>query len=260
MREEVHREVERRLGAIEAEEGVRVIFACESGSRAWGFASNDSDFDVRFLYVHRREWYLSVEMGRDVIERPIVDDYDVNGWELRKALRLFARSNPPLLEWLGSPIVYREVTGVATALRGLARRHHSPLACLHHYLHMARGNFRDYLRGPQVKRKKYLYVLRPLLAMRWIEAGRGVVPTEFALLLDHLPDDAELKLALDDLLAKKRAGSELDEGPRIEPISRFIEAELARHDAAGPSAPSHPPVGPAELDPVLLSALDEAWR
>src|SRR5258708_16293983 len=103
----VHQRVRDALAQVEAERHVRVLFACESGSRAWGFASRDSDYDVRFLYVHQRDWYLSVEDHRDVIELPISDDLDVSGWELRKALRLLRKSNPPLLEWLKSPFVYR---------------------------------------------------------------------------------------------------------------------------------------------------------
>ena len=126
--------VNRRLDAIEREEGVRVLFACESGSRAWGFASPDSDYDVRFVYAHPRDWYLSIGDQRDVIERPIVDLYDVNGWDLRKALRLFRKSNPPMLEWLGSPIVYRERTAAAASLRRIAARSFSPRACAFHYL------------------------------------------------------------------------------------------------------------------------------
>lgn len=96
------------LEAIEQRHDVRVLFACESGSRGWGFASPDSDYDVRFLYVHKPEWYLRVEPQRDVIERPIDDVLDVSGWELRKALQLMRRSNPTLFEWLDSPVIYRE--------------------------------------------------------------------------------------------------------------------------------------------------------
>ena len=105
----VRAEVARRLRQIEAEEGVRIFYACESGSRAWGFPSKDSDYDVRFLYAHPRPWYLSidVERKRDVIERPITDEIDLGGWDLRKALQLFRKSNPPLLEWLQAPIIYR---------------------------------------------------------------------------------------------------------------------------------------------------------
>lgn len=95
-----------RLDAIQASENVCIVYACESGSRAWGFPSADSDYDVRFIYVRPVEWYLSIDDKRDVIECPVEDGLDINGWDLRKALRLSRKSNPPLLEWLGSPIVY----------------------------------------------------------------------------------------------------------------------------------------------------------
>lgn len=94
MREEILK----RLTDIEGEEDVKIFYACESGSRAWGFPSADSDYDVRFLYRHPEEWYLSVDLEekRDVIERPINDDLDISGWDLRKALKLLRKSNPPL--------------------------------------------------------------------------------------------------------------------------------------------------------------------
>mgnify|MGYP006200345901 CR=1 FL=1 len=114
------------LQRIEREHDVRVLYACESGSRAWGFASTDSDFDVRFIYVHRQDWYLRIDEPRDVIERPLTDELDISGWELRKTLRLLRNANPTLLEWLDSPLVYRAEPGALQALRGLARQFHSP--------------------------------------------------------------------------------------------------------------------------------------
>src|SRR5690349_5244719 len=181
---DVHQRVHDALARVEAERNVRVLFACESGSRAWGFASRDSDYDVRFLYVHQRDWYLSVENPRDVIEQPIDDNLDVSGWELRKALRLLRKSNPPLLEWLKSPLVYREDRAFVEQLKNLAAQFYSPRRCFEHYLHMAAGNARDYLRGRElVSLKKYLYVFRPLLACRWIERNLGPVPMLFAQLV-----------------------------------------------------------------------------
>ena len=112
-------EIEQRLRNIEREENVCIFYACESGSRAWGFASENSDYDVRFLYIHPTDWYLSIEERRDVIERPIVDDIDLNGWDIRKALALLRRSNPPLLEWLQSPIIYHQKLTVVEKIRSL---------------------------------------------------------------------------------------------------------------------------------------------
>lgn len=195
-----------RLAAIEAEPwngaGVRILYASESGSRAWGFASRDSDWDVRFLYVHPPTWYLSVADRQDVIELPIADDLDINGWELRKALRLLRKGNPVLREWLHSPIVYRAAPGVAERLRRLAGTQASPRAALHHYLHMAQRNHREYLQGPEVRLKKYLYVLRPLLACLWIECGRGQPPVELAQLVDALLPTGAVRTAVLDLVRR----------------------------------------------------------
>ncbi len=181
------------LGQIEADENIKVVYACESGSRAWGFPSVDSDYDVRFLYVRPVEWYLLIDEKRDVVECPINEGLDINGWDLRKALQLFRKSNPPLLEWLGSPIVYLEKYSVAAKMRELASVYYSPSACLYHYLHMARGNFREYLKGEEVWVKKYFYVLRPILAMNWIEKELGVVPTDFNVLVEKLVTEPEVE-------------------------------------------------------------------
>ena len=224
-------EILRRLERIESEEDVQVFYACESGSRAWGFESTDSDWDVRFLYVHPRDWYLSidVENKRDVIERPINDELDVSGWDLRKALKLLRKSNPPLLEWLSSPIVYKETGDTAERLRQAVAEFYSPISAFHHYLHMAKGNHREFLKGDLVRLKKYFYVLRPLLAIRWIEIDQTrPVPMEFQKLVDACVDSDEVRGEINDLLVRKRSGQELDQQPKIPVLTNFIEAELAR--------------------------------
>src|SRR5512139_3353952 len=198
---EVRQRVLRALDEIEARHDVKVLFACESGSRGWGFASPDSDYDVRFVYVHALPWYLQVEAARDVIELPISDELDVSGWELRKALQLMHRSNPTLLEWLDSPVAYREEPAATARLRSLAPQFFSPLSVRHHYLSMARKNFRGYLQGEQVRLKKYLYVLRPLLAVRWIDRGLGMPPMRFADLAAATLGDAALLADINRLLA-----------------------------------------------------------
>lgn len=223
--------IQATLSSLEASEGIKVLYAVESGSRAWGFPSRDSDYDVRFIYIHRPEWYLSIEERRDVIERNLEHDVDLSGWDIRKALLLFRKSNPPLLEWLHSPIVYREHPPFTQALRSLLPSYYSPRACMHHYLNMASGNLRHYLQGESVWTKKYLYVLRPVLAAKWLEQDLGVVPVEFDHLVEELVDDPELRRAIEELLARKRQGAELDKGSRIEIISRFVESEVERLEA-----------------------------
>ena len=245
---------------MEDEESVTIFFACESGSRAWGFPSANSDYDVRFLYAHPRDWYLSIDLERrrDVIERPITDALDVGGWDLRKALQLFRKSNPPLLEWLQSPIVYREETTVAARFRDLLPVYYSPVKARYHYLHMAQGNARAYLKGDEIWLKKYFYVLRPVLAIQWIDADLGAVSMEFDVLVERLITSPELKQAIADLLATKRAGDELGRGPRIAPISDFIERELERL-AAMKVEDNRPKPDVEILNQFFRDALDELW-
>ncbi len=219
------------LSGIEQEYGVRILYACESGSRAWGFASQDSDFDVRFIYVHPRDWYMAidVERKRDVIEI-MEGELDFSGWDLRKALHLLYKGNPPLVEWLGSPIVYLDRDDFADRLGGLLPHYFLPTAAMYHYLHMAQGNYREYLRGERVRTKKYLYVLRPLLAIRWIRDTGSVPPVKFVTMVNSLLPKGELQQDVHKLLVRKIAGQELDDGPRIPSISKFIEAELAGYE------------------------------
>lgn len=253
-------EILARLDRIETEERVKILYACESGSRAWGFPSADSDFDVRFLYVHPRDWYLSVDLERkrDVIERPILDEIDLNGWDLRKALGLFWKSNPPLLEWLDSPIVYREQGRTAAQMRRLAQSYYSPKACMYHYLHMAKGNYREYLKGDRVWVKKYFYVLRPVLAIRWLEKGLGVVPMKFQDLLDNTVESPELKQEIYRLIVEKERGAELDDGPRNPVIGDFLDSEMRRLTAKQFQLPTgHRSM--EELNALFRGALEEAW-
>lgn len=253
-------EIQNQITSIERDFDVKILYACESGSRAWGFPSKDSDYDVRFIYAQRPEWYLSIhlEHKRDVIELPINDDLDINGWNLRKALMLYRKSNPPLLEWLGSPIIYHESGNVANKLRELARQYHSPIACMYHYFHMAQGNYRTYLQGDQVWIKKYFYVLRPLLAIRWLEERRGVVPTEFSKIVDTTLEHGTLKKAINELIVDKKAGKELDRGTRIPVISDFLDDEMERLEET-----DFGPVGekcPIEtLDNLFQETLSETW-
>lgn len=258
--EAIVEEVRRRLDLVESSEGVRILLAVESGSRAWGFPSRDSDYDVRFVYIHPPEWYLSVDadLRRDVIERPILDEIDLSGWEIRKALLLFAKSNPPLLEWLSSPLVYRDTQTLAPRLRALLPNYYAPNASLYHYLHMAQGNFKDYLRGDVVWVKKYFYVLRPLLAVRWIEQGRGPVPMLFTDVLVTIADKPELVAEIETLRKRKMAGEELDRGPAIPIITDFVSSELARLEQLHPERKVQYP-GFEPLNTLFRAVLSETF-
>jgi len=252
-------EILQRLQDIEDREEVKVLYACESGSRAWGFASKNSDWDVRFIYVRPQDWYLSVdaERRRDVIELPIVDDFDISGWDIRKALWLLRKSNTPLLEWINSPIVYLQQTSFAEQLRDLLPAFYSFRACHYHYLSMAKSNYREYLQGEKVRLKKYLYVLRPLLAVSWMEQGRGQVPVEFGVLLDCLKNN-EVKKEILALVERKIAGNELDQGKRVDALNDFIDKELER--LAGATVPNSMNSDLEPLNILFRNTLNEAWK
>jgi predicted nucleotidyltransferase len=247
------------LKQIESQENVKVLYACESGSRAWGFPSEDSDYDVRFIYVHPLDWYLSINDKRDVIERPINDLLDINGWDLRKALKLLRKSNPPLLEWLQSPIVYWEKYSVAGRMRELSPLTFSPRSCMHHYFNMGKGNFRDYLQGDKVKVKKYFYVLRPVLACLWLQRSNTVPSVEFETLVAALLPDGSLRRAIESLLIRKKVGDEFNVEPRIEVIHEFLETEIGNIEDYLQSVGKSPAADIKVFDQVFKAALNEVW-
>ncbi|MGR3806231.1 nucleotidyltransferase domain-containing protein [Pasteurella testudinis] len=222
MLEKIRHELKR----IEAEENVVILYAIESGSRAWGFPSQDSDYDVRFIYSRTKEDYLSIDDPRDVLEYPINDLLDISGWDLKKALKLCRKGNPALAEWLYSPVVYQANSLFLNEFRQLADSYFSASSMIHHYLHMADGNFRGYLKSDLVKIKKYFYVLRPILACMWIEKYRCNPPILFVDLLNDPILAPELRRCIEALLARKLAGEEFDLELKIERINQFIEEKI----------------------------------
>ncbi|WP_438421167.1 nucleotidyltransferase domain-containing protein [Bacillus siamensis] len=248
------------LKRMEAKHDVKVLYAVESGSRAWGFPSSESDYDVRFLYVPKKEWYFSIEPHRDVIEEPIHDMLDISGWELRKALQLFKKSNPPLLEWLSSEMIYYEAFTAAEKLRKLKTRAFSPEACLYHYLNMAKRNEKTELRGSAVKIKKYFYVLRPLLACKWIETFGTVPPMSFSVLADALLTDEALISEISTLLTRKKSGQELAPEPGNMIIHAFIEEEIERIGQYAKTVKTPKPDITDELNQLLIQTVEEAWE
>jgi predicted nucleotidyltransferase len=254
-----------RLDAAEHEHEVRILYAVESGSRAWGFASPDSDYDVRFIYAHRPSWYFAfdVERRRDVIEYPIIDAIDCSGWDVRKALYLFTRTNGALLEWLNSPIKYIERGSLAGQLRMLAPQELNETALCYHYSHMARGNAREYLFKDKARLKKYFYVLRPLLAIRYIEQGYGVPPVEFESLVEVVAPD-EIRPGIASLLDAKRTSSELGYGDPIQEINEFIEHELERHGDSFKGQGRPDLLAKIELrnrlNDIFRSVISESWQ
>ena len=242
-----------KLDEIESRENVKILLAVESGSRAWGFASPDSDYDVRFIYVRPKEDYLRLEKTRDVIELPIAGELDINGWDLDKTLRLLRASNPTLFEWFSSPIVYRE-TAFAQEFRSIMQRYFSSKRGLSHYLSMASSNYREYLKGDTVKAKKYFYVLRPVLACRWILDKGTPPPMLFSELMEAELDPA-LVPDVDSLLNLKMNAPEIKTIPKIESVNRYLDSCIEEVRSRIVQLPEDANHGWEELNRLFLSQL-----
>ncbi|MBN2655510.1 MAG: nucleotidyltransferase domain-containing protein [Spirochaetales bacterium] len=215
-----------RLKEIEIEHDIKIILAVESGSRAWGFESADSDYDVRFVYMHKKDWYLHVKPKRDVIEYPIVDDFDFSGWDIKKTLELISRSNNTISEWLRSPIVYIRDNRSVDILREINNLYFSPVSSIYHYLSMAERNFDPIQKKDQIRLKKYFYVLRPTLACFWIMKYKEFPPIEFEKLLTLLDIENPVYLKIRDLLEIKKSLLEAGEIFSIGLLDSYISESL----------------------------------
>ena len=196
------------LRAIEHEHNVKVLLAVESGSRAWGFESANSDWDVRFIYVPKPEWYFTVNEKRDVIEHFYEDDVDLAGWELRKALVMLRKSNPSLLEWLNSPKVYYKDDEFVKRIREVENDYFNPIRTMYHYNHIYIKHDERYLQKQGYPMKRFLYYLRGVLACKWIESNKSLPPVAFKELLDATVEDKAIRAGIDELIRLKKSGKE----------------------------------------------------
>ena len=246
--------IREKLREMEQQENCRILLAVESGSRAWGFASPDSDYDVRFIYVRPRAYYPRLNRERDVIEVPINPVLDIHGWDLDKALRLLYKSNPTLFEWFSSPIVYQS-SPFAEQCKPLLTKYFSCKSGLWHYLHMAENNNREFLRGDLVKAKKYFYVLRPILACRWILERQTPPPMLFSELVESQLE-AGLRDTVRQLLNLKMHAPEVKRIPRIAALNEYLLRSIGEIEAEIQRLPEEQPRDWEELNRLFLSGLE----
>lgn len=214
-----------KLEEIEKKENVKVLYAVESGSRAWGFASPDSDYDVRFIYVHAEEYYLGLQAKKDFIDWELNETLDINGWDLSKALQHFHKSNATLFEWANSPVVYYEVPEWKQ-IKEITENYFSCKSTMYHYYGTANKNYFEYLTEDMVKYKKYFYVLRPILACKWIKKKKCPPPVLFQDLAEEVLED-NMKLTVEKLVKKKTQMIEAEKGKRIDKLNEYIVNNLA---------------------------------
>lgn len=219
--------IAQKLKEVEQKEHVKILHAVESGSRAWGFASPDSDYDVRFIYVRPLEYYLGLEKRKDFIDWELNEILDINGWDLSKALQHFHKSNATLFEWSNSPVVYA-TTPEWKKVREASEQYFSCKSSMYHYYGTANKNYHQYLLDEMVNYKKYFYVLRPILACKWIEEKQCPPPVLFANLMDGVLEK-EMRATVEELLKKKKEMLESDKGKQIEKLNIYISEKLVEY-------------------------------
>lgn len=214
-----------KLKEIEESENVKVLFAVESGSRAWGLESPDSDYDVRFIYVHNENYYLELQPKKDFIDWELNEILDINGWDLTKALQHFHKSNATLYEWTNSPIVYYEAPEWKQ-IKEKTKDYFSCKSAMYHYYGTANKNYYEYLTEDMVKYKKYFYVLRPILACKWIEKKKCPPPVLFQDLVNEVLEE-HMRQLITELVQKKTQMGEVEKGKRIDKLNEYILDNLS---------------------------------
>lgn len=245
--------IRQKLVEIEEKEQVKVLYAVESGSRSWGFASPDSDYDVRFIYMRPMKDYLKLEDEKDFIEWELNEVLDIVGWDLSRALRYGHKSNASVFEWGNSPVVYY-TTETWDRIWDVLKGYFSCKCCMYHYYGTARKNTKEHLQEEMVKYKKYLYVLRPLLACRWIEERKSPPPVYFPELCQAVLEEG-MRPVMRKLLEQKVQMAESDRGKRMEELDRYIEQNLERYQNLASDMPDDRNPDWKKLNEVFLWAL-----
>ena len=252
---DIKKEISDKLAEIEEKEKVKVLYAVESGSRAWGVESPDSDYDVRFIYVRPKEDYLRLAEKRDVIEWQLDEVLDINGWDLKKTLIQFHKGNATLFEWANSPVVYK-TTDEWKEIYESSKQYFSEKAALYHYYGTANSTFKQYLQDDEVKYKKYIYALRPLLACKYIETNHAIPPVRFDDLCKQvLPK--ELSEEIEMMLTIKAKSDEKDRNPKMPVIQKFIEEEIVRYGQLSKEMADDRTPDWEVLDNVFLTMLEK---
>ncbi|MFZ3579758.1 DNA polymerase beta superfamily protein [Virgibacillus sp. DJP39] len=254
-----------KLNQIEEDYHVKVLYCCEAGSRTWGLASKESDFDVRFIYIHTQDYYLGIDpvgIGKksDVIELPISTSLDMSGWELTKTLRLFRKSNPSLLEWIHSSIVYAQAFSTVDKMERLIPVIVNPGVCILHYLNIANTNVKKCQQNKRVTVKQLINVIRPILAAMWIKTHQEFPPIEFKVLLEKLIKHGEIKQQILLLLDAKTTGNSFEPDLDRKLLLEFAEQKMELLKVYTKNLQTRSPDYTKQLDRLFQETLKEAWE
>lgn len=242
-----------KLKEIEKEKHVKILYAVESGSRSWGVASPDSDYDVRFVYLSEKNRYLSLQEHKDHIDWELNEVLDINGWDLKKVLRFFHGSNAAVFEWANSPAYY--TTPEWESLYKTAAPYFSCKSVLFHYYGTAMSNYQKHFQEDMVQYKKYIYVLRPLLCCKWIEEKKCPPAMSFDTLMQEVLEE-EMRPVILEMLEKKVNMPESGKAPKIEQLSRYIEEKLKYYKQLAAEMPGDKKQDWEPLEEAFLHVLD----
>ncbi len=220
------KEIKQKIKEIESENNIKILYACESGSRAWGFASPDSDYDVRFIYSRNLKEYIVINTKPDTIELPIVNELDFSGWDITKFLEHIYKSNGVMFEWLQSPIQYEDKIKFQKECLNLSNTYFRPKPTLYHYLGLTKRTFLDIKGSDRVKIKRYFYALRPILAAKYIAENNKIPPMDIYSLLEKACNNSDISNSISDLMKEKEKREEAFLIDRISKLDNFIENEL----------------------------------
>lgn len=227
------------LKQIESEKNIKILLACETGSRAWGFPSPDSDYDVRVIYKHNVDWYLSINDKKDTYEQMLDNnEIDISGWDLKKSLSLLWKSNPPLLERIQSPIIYIADTSFLSGVNDLAKKTYSKISTMHHYLSLSKKMYSEIKDVESIKLKKLFYALRCATACKWIEEKEEMPPIVFQTMLENLEINTELKMRITELIDFKKTKNEGYFHHQEIAINSYIENCIMRAEKIADTLPA----------------------
>lgn len=242
-----------KLSELEKQKNVKVLYACESGSRAWGFPSPDSDFDARFIFIKPKDAYLSIVESDGQIGYPVDDVFDISGWDLQKTLKLIRKCNATPLEWLQSPIIYKEVPDFKEDLWEICQEYFNPKVLLYHYLGIAKGALSKTDKEGNLSVKKFFYVIRPVLSALWIQQYQTIAPMNINKLSTLLP--VNLKDLLKELILLKAKTDESMEFKTPFVLESYIKYEMISLELAAKSM-NEQHFGYQSLDQFFRKSID----
>ena len=251
--------IKTKLEEIAEKYRIKVLYACETGSRAWGFPSPDSDYDVRIIYMHEPDWYLSLSDKKDTLELMLDNgELDITGWDFKKCLKLLWKSNGALLERIQSPIVYQTTPGLVEQFHAYAQKCFTPAAVMHHYSGMARTSLTELDDKEELKLKKLFYALRATLACKWILEKDSIPPIVFNTMVQELDFDKGLKQRIAELVELKSGKNESYIHAAEKGLMDFIHRELAVADEQAGSLKGRKER--ADLDEFFRYGLKNYWE